>query len=76
MRQSVKISQAPEEPVVEKEVLATSIVRIAEGFQKLLKTGLNRRALLVLIQDATLVSKRDIGLVLDAIQDLKSNYTK
>lgn len=58
------------------EVLAESIIRIGEAFQKLKDTGLNERGIVVLIQDATRVSKRDITAVLDALRLLRSWYCR
>ena len=61
------------------EIMAASIVAISNGFTKLLNSGLNRRAIIVLVQDmvgATKITKKDIELVLDAIPRLKAWYVK
>ena len=56
------------------EVIAASIIKISDGFGKLIKGGLNRRALLVLIKDHTNVPMHEVGLVLDALPKLKEIY--
>lgn len=76
-----KVKQDPENPV-QKEVLAEAIVEISKAMKKLLSSGLNRRAIVVLIKDSVpspgygkkSISKTDIINVLDAIEDLSRNY--
>lgn len=58
------------------ELIAKSIIRIAEGFQEIEKSQLNRRALVVLLKDLTGLSNRDINLVLNSLAELKSNFIK
>lgn len=63
-----------EENPVEKEILAEAIVRMSEGVQKLSKNGLNKKAIIILIQDQTKFSKREIESVIDAIGQLQRLY--
>lgn len=56
------------------EVIAASIIKISDGFAKLLKGGLNRRALLVLIKDNTNVPMHEVSRVLDCLPRLKEIY--
>ena len=56
------------------EVIAASIIKISDGFAKLIKGGLNRRALLVLIKDNTNVPMHEVGRVLDCLPKLKEIY--
>lgn len=61
------------------ELLAKSIVEVAEGFEKLQKSSLNQRALVVLLQEgigAAKISKVQIRLVLDNLPKLKAWYIK
>lgn len=57
------------------EVLASAIVRISEASQKLLSSGLNRRALELLLKDACGVPLFHIGAVLNALPRLAELYT-
>ena len=59
-----------------KEILAEAIVRIGDAFAKLQESGLNREAIVVLIQDATKISKRDINEVLNALNKLRGWYCR
>ena len=61
--------EAPEE-----ENLASTISKISDGFDALLKSGLNEKAVIILLQDATRVRRRDIKAVLDALPRLKEMY--
>lgn len=67
------------------EILADSIVAIAEGIRKLRAGRLNERALLLLIQHAAPapssfrtkpVSQKDVRAVLDGIENLEAAYLK
>jgi hypothetical protein len=71
----VKDKEAPESA----ELLASSVVAVAEGFKKILATPLTERALVVLLQDgigAAHISKVQIKLVLEALPRLKAWYIK
>lgn len=68
----VKNSEKPES----KEILAEAIIRIGEGFEKLKASGLNHKAIVALIRDATGLSKRDIDTVLDALARLRGWYCR
>lgn len=64
------------EPV---ELLAKSIVQVADGFQRLLDSSLNQRALIVLLHDGIgqgHITKAQIKLVLDNLPRLKAWYVK
>ena len=58
------------------EILARAIVEISDGFAKLMKGGLNQRAIIVLLQAETRLPQRDIKIVLDAISRLKGWYCR
>lgn len=64
------------DPPETKEILAEAIVRLGESVKKLDESGLNKKAILLLLQDATRLPKRDIRAVLDAIPRLKGWYCR
>lgn len=72
MTVKVKKSDPPETT----EILADSIVRISEALDKLYKSGVNRKAIVILIQAQTKLSRRDIEAVLDAQKRLAGWYCK
>lgn len=69
----VKVTQDPDNPVT-KEVLAENIVKISEGMTKLLASGLNRKAIVVLLKHSTGLGGGEINSVLDGLQQLRTNY--
>lgn len=72
MNVRVKKSDPPEST----EILADSIVRISAALDKLSASGLNRKAIVILIQASTKLSRRDIEAVLDAQKRLAGWYCK
>jgi hypothetical protein len=58
------------------DVLATALVAISEGVTKLRAGRLNDRALTVLLHDITGVPRRDIKVVLNGLETLKSAYVR
>lgn len=61
------------------ELLAASVVRVAEGFEAILKTPLTQRGLIVLLHDGigqAKITKSQIKLVLEALPRLKAWYVK
>lgn len=64
------------EPPQSTEILAEAIVRIGDSVAKLNASGLNRRAVVVLLRDATGLGKKDIETVLDALPRLRGWYCK
>lgn len=59
------------------QLLASDIKKLSEAAAKMQASGLNRRALVVLLYDATSgVSKTAIEAVLDALPLLAERYTK
>lgn len=72
MAVKVKKSDPPEST----EILAEAIVRIGESFDKLQKSGINRKAIIILIQAETKLPRRDITTVLDALPRLRGWYCR
>ena len=56
--------------------LTEAIIKIHDALDKLTASGLTKRALVVLLHDATSVNRRDISAILDALPRLKQWYTK
>jgi len=78
MKQTIKIVKNEEAPE-SAELLAKSIVEVAEGFSKLQKSALTQRAIVVLLQDGIgqgKITKEQIRLVLDNLPRLKAWYIK
>jgi hypothetical protein len=67
------VKQNPEKEVPQ-EVLAEAIKRVSEGMDRLLVSGLNFEAIVVLLHDATRLSKTDIRSVLRNLGDLNRMY--
>ena len=76
--QNIKVKKNEENPE-SVELLAQSIIQVAEASQKLLNSGLTERAIAVLLQDgigASKISKSQIYLVLNNLPRLKAWYVK
>lgn len=71
----IEVVQDETSPVAN-EVLAQSVVRIAEGIKKLNATPLNRKGLVVLISAATGVSRSTVDRVLSGLDTLEATYIK
>lgn len=69
---SVKLDS---ENPVEREVLATAIVRI-KTLHALKRSGINERAIVALVHDHCKLGKREIQAVFDALADLRETYCK
>jgi len=72
----IKKNEEHPEPI---ELLAKSIIQVAAGFEKLNKTPLKQRTIIVLLQDGigvSNISKGQIKLVLEALPRLKAWYIK
>ena len=70
----MKVKQQDENPI-EHEVLAQSIVSISASFKKLLKSGLNRKAIVVLIAHDAKMGHGQIESVLRSLDRLAEEYT-
>lgn len=63
-------------PRIARSVLAESIVKLSDAVRSLDSSGLNQKAIVLLLHDMTKLSKRDIEMVLRAIPQLKNRYCK
>lgn len=73
-RTRINVTQDEDTPIP-KDVLATEICKLSEATNKLLLSGLNQKAVVVLLRDATNLSKTKINQVLNALGQLRSDYT-
>lgn len=71
----LQVKQDPEDEVPT-EILAKSIEKIANGYDVMNKSRLNKRALLILLRDASGVSMTEIQKVLNGLENLKKLYLK
>ena len=72
-----KITVKHPEPKIKTEILAEAIVRISDGFTKLQASGLNERAIVVLIHGYEPgISKTDIKAILGALRQLSAWYCR
>lgn len=74
MARQVNVTQDKDTPVA-KDVLATEIVKLSDSAVKLLQSGLNQKAIVVLLRDATGLPKNKINVVLNALSQLRATYT-
>lgn len=72
---NVIITQDDEKPVP-KEVLADAIVRMSEAVTGLRRSGLNERAIIVLVADKTKIGKGIVEDVLDGLASLRETYCR
>jgi len=64
---------------IEVNIIAEEIIKLSNGVEKLLSSGLNNRAILILLHDAigsTAINKKQIQSVLNALPQLKKLYIK
>jgi len=78
MTRAIRIKKSEENPE-SAELLAQSVIQVAEGFQKVLATPLTQRGLIVLLHDGigqAKITKKQIQLVIEALPRLKGWYIK
>lgn len=74
MSKQVKVKKS--EPPESKEILAEAIVSIGQAAEKLMASGINKKAVIILLQAQTKLSQRDIRLVLDSLPQLERWYCR
>lgn len=62
-----------EEPL---EVVAASVVKLADGITRMNDSGLTQRAIVLLLHDATGVNKKEIIKILEAAPLLAERYVR
>jgi len=73
---TVKVNEQNPEPL---DILAKAIIDVSDGFDKINKSKLTRKAIVLLLQAAigvSHISQKNINDVLDYAPKLKSIYTK
>jgi predicted Fe-Mo cluster-binding NifX family protein len=78
MKKNITIKKNEENPE-SVELLAQSIIQVAEGFEAVLSSKLTQRALIVLLHDGigtAKITKSQIKLVLENLPRLKAWYVK
>lgn len=70
---TVKVNEQNPEPL---NVIAESIIEVSEAFKRVQSSNLTERAIVLLLQDMTGLSQRDIKSVLEAAPKLSHYYTK
>ena len=74
MSERIKVKKS--DPPESKEILAEAIVNIGHAADKLLSSGINKKAVIVLLQHKTKLPMRDIELVLNSLPQLERWYCK
>lgn len=71
-RVKVKKSEPPET----KEILAEAIISLGKAANKLQASGINKKAVIILLQAHTKLPQRDIKLILDSLPQLERWYCR
>ncbi len=66
----------PGAPVVERPVLAQSIVDMSRAAKRLADSGLNRKAIVILVSHSAILPARGVNAVLDSLETLTARYTR
>lgn len=74
MAKKIEVEQSEKE--ISTKILAESIVQISADMKKLAQSGLNRKAIVVLLKHATGLTMIDIEKVLDGMVDLRAMYCR
>lgn len=69
------IVEQDEAAPVEKKVLAKAIVDISESMRRLERSGLNRKAVVILVAKSANCPQYVVENVLDALRQLQQDYT-
>lgn len=71
---SIYVTQSNPEDPVPVEIIAESIVKIGKAMDSIRLSGINRRAIIVLLADSSGVSRTQIKSVLDSLESLREDY--
>lgn len=75
-KKPARVSVVTNDPPINKELLAEAIIRLGQEVGNLNRSGLNRKAIIILLHHYTKLSQTDIATVLDAIPQLQRAYCK
>lgn len=67
------VKQDEQEPIPA-EIMAQAIIEIAAAMEKLNNSGLKRKAIVALIHDTSGLGKRDIEMVLNNLEALRTTW--
>jgi hypothetical protein len=76
MPKVTKVTVEQSDPPIDKKVLAQAVVDISKAFKDLQKSGLNRKAIIVLVAHKASVYMSQVEIVLNALDRLADDYTK
>lgn len=71
---AAKDQPIPEIEPADAKRLAEAVRKIEKAAKELSESGLNRKAIVVLLADSTGVSRRDINAVLNGLESLAAEY--
>lgn len=74
-KKTVVIEQDEQDPI-ETKVLARAIVHMSDDLTAILASGLNKKAVIILVADSSGQPKYRVEAVLNALADLKKDYTR
>lgn len=72
----VTVKQGIEGAPIERVVLAAAIRDIGEAARRLKSSGLNRKAVVLLLADSSKCSRSAVNAVLDAMEQLERDYCR
>lgn len=75
MSKTVRVQKSEDKPETT-VILAEAVIKISDGMTSLLRSGLNKRAIVILLQAETKINRSDITKVLDALPRLKGWYCR
>lgn len=75
MGRKVNVIQDPDQPV-DKDVLAKAIVDVAEAMRRLQRSGLNKKAIVVLVSHDAKVPQGTVKVIMESLEFLAATYTK
>ena len=70
---TVKVEQTLDNPI-EPTVLAQAIIDISEAMKKLAKSGLNRKAIIILVAKDSNQYMHTVEKVMDSLENLRKTY--
>lgn len=72
VKRTEEVGEAPR--VIPTEEIAEAVIALSQGVKKLLSGRLNKKAIVVLLQDSTSMGRRSIEEVLAALEGLEDRY--
>lgn len=70
------VQPAPPRKPIEREILAEAIKRIGDGIADLNRNGVNRRAIVILLQAQTGVNRGVIEMIFDALPEMQRKFCR